>query len=105
MNEHINEFLTNLLPLYIKIEQKIREEIYKVKIIDENLPINCQKFKNRRRSSIKNYCVYDENQRVLNIEDNDTIFKNYIKKIEKKFEINEGGFIMRNDYNKNFFQK
>lgn len=41
--EHLTEFMLNLLPIFIKLEKKIRLQVKKMKYIDSNiLPDNCQ---------------------------------------------------------------
>ena len=90
--EHLTELMVNLLPLFIEYERKIHYQIKKLKFIDSNLyPENCQKY--TRKNSTENFFIKDE--------ENDDKYKKRIQKIDKMFDINEGGFIKMNNYNMN----
>jgi CRP-like cAMP-binding protein len=44
LDEHLKEFMVNLLPLFIELEDKIHTQIDSIKYIDCNIiPFNCQK--------------------------------------------------------------
>ena len=95
LDEHLKEFMVNLLPLFIELEDKIHTQIDSIKYIDYNIiPYNCQKYKNNNK-----------NIGSLDITENDNIFTKQIQKIEKKFEINEGGFIKMNEHNYNLHKQ
>ena len=92
---HLKEFMINLLPLFIELEDKIQKQIDSIKYIDYNIiPYNCQKYKNNNKNSGS-----------LDITENDNIFTKKIQKIEKKFDINEGGFIKMNEHNYNLHKQ
>ena len=94
--EHLTEFMLNLLPLFIKLEKKIRLQVKKMKYIDSNiLPDNCQKFNKKCNSST---CFYRD-------EENDSVYKRNIVKIDNMFQFNEGGFIKMNDFNMRLYRK
>lgn len=93
LNEHLDEFLINLLPLFVNLEQQIYDEMKQIKYIDQNiLPSNCQKFKSPRNLKMREFWDYNENQQI-------------IEKIEKNLQINEGGFIKLNDFNINLYKQ
>jgi CRP-like cAMP-binding protein len=94
--EHLTEFMLNLLPSFIKLEKRIRLQVKKMKYIDSNvLPDNCQKFKNKGNSAT---CFYRD-------EENDSVYKRNIVKIDNMFQFNEGGFIKMNDFNMKLCRK
>ena len=94
--EHLTEFMLNLLPMFIKLEKKIRLQVKKMKYIDSNLlPDNCQKFNKKSNSST---CFYRD-------EENDSVYKRNIVKIDNMFQFNEGGFIKMNDFNMRLYRK
>ena len=91
LEEHLQEFMLNLIPLFFDLEEKIHAKIEKIKYIDSNIvPNSCRKYKN-----------YDKSKKFIGIdtEENDDTFIKQIKKIENKFDLNEGGFIKRNNKN------
>jgi len=95
LGEHLKEFMVNLLPLFIELENKIHKQIDSIKYIDYNIiPYNCQKYKNNNK-----------NIGALDTTENDNIFTKQIQKIEKKFDINEGGFIKMNEHNFNLHKQ
>jgi hypothetical protein len=54
LDEHLKEFMVNLLPLFIELEDKIHTQIDSIKYIDYNIiPYNCQKYK---KNNNKNIC-------------------------------------------------
>ena len=94
--EHLTEFMLNLLPIFIKLEKRIRLQVKKMKYIDSNvLPDNCQKFNNKRNSAT---CFFRD-------EENDSVYKRNIVKIDNMFQFNEGGFIKMNDFNMKLCRK
>jgi len=67
-----------------------------MKYIDSNiLPDNCQKFNKKCNSST---CFYRD-------EENDSVYKRNIVKIDNMFQFNEGGFIKMNDFNMRLYRK
>jgi hypothetical protein len=89
--ERLKELMINLLPEFIKLEKKIHSRIKHMKYIDNKIvPLNCQKFKIDKRKK-KNL--------VLNPLENNEVFFKEIKKINDKFDVNEGGFIKMNEFN------
>ena len=96
MKENLNRFLISLLPIFIQIEKEIHLRFKQIKNIDNMIPENCQIYK------IKNDKI-DKNS--INQLDNDRTFIKEIKKINQKFEVNEGGFIQMNDFNMNLNHK
>ena len=94
--EHLTEFMLNLLPIFIKLEKKIRLQVKKMKYIDSNiLPDNCQKYNKKGNSA---NCFYRD-------EENDSVYKRNIVKIDNMFQFNEGGFIKMNDFNMKLCRK
>ena len=95
-DEHLSEFMLNLLSIFIDFEKIIRTHIKKVKYIDINiLPETCQKYS--KKYSKGNYLITDE--------ENDKVYKKNIQNIDEKFDVNEGGFIKVNDFNIKLHQK
>ena len=95
-DEHLSEFMLNLLSIFIDFERIIHMHIKKVKYIDSNvLPENCQKY--AKKYSKGNFLSTDE--------ENDKVYKKYIQNIDEKFDVNEGGFIKVNDFNMKLHQK
>ena len=90
IKENINQFLINLLPIFIQTEKEIHARFKQIKSIDKLMPENCQIFKYKNLET-------DENS--LSLLDNNKEFINEIKKINQKFDVNEGGFIKMNDFN------
>jgi len=89
--ERLKELMINLLPEFIKLEREIHSRIKHIKYIDNKVvPLNCQKFKVDKRKK-KNL--------VLNPLENNEVFFKEIKKINDKFDVNEGGFIKMNEFN------
>ena len=89
--ERLKELMVNLLPEFIKLEKEIHSRIKHIKYIDNKIvPLNCQKFKIDKRKK-KNL--------VLNPLENNEVFFKEIKKINDKFDVNEGGFIKMNEFN------
>ena len=89
--ERLKELMVNLLPEFIKLEKEIHSRIKHIKYIDNKvIPLNCQKFKVDQRKK-KNL--------VLNPLENNEVFFKEIKKINDKFDVNEGGFIKINEFN------
>ena len=94
LDEHLKEFMLNLIPLFLELEEKIHNQIDKIKYIDFNiLPYYCQKYNNLHK--------YNKYIEYIDTNENDDTFIKFIKKIENKFDINEGGFIKMNKYNLN----
>ena len=97
LDEHLKEFMLNLIPLFFNLEENIHKQIDKIKYIDYNIiPNSCKKYKNENR--INKYLGLDTNE-------NDKTFLKHIKKIEDKFDINEGGFIKMNKNNIDLHKK
>ena len=97
LDEHLKELMLNLIPLFFDLEEKIHTQIDNIKYIDYNImPDSCKKYKNENRSN-----------RIIGIDstENDDTFSKQIKKIENKFEINEGGFIKMNKNNIDLHKK
>ena len=91
LEEHLKEFMLNLIPLYFELEEKIHIQIDNIKYIDSNIVPNlCQKYKNQNNKNTE-----------IDMDENDETFIKQIKKIENKFDKNEGGFIKMNNYNNN----
>ena len=96
IKDNINQFMLNLLPLFIKSEREIHARINQIRYIDNIIPENCQKYKYKNDKS---------NDNILSPYDNHKKFIKEIKKINNKFEVNEGGFIKMNDFNLNLSLK
>ena len=90
IKENINQFLISLLPIFIQTEKEIHARFKQIKSIDKLMPENCQIFK---------YKNFDNDENSLSLLDNNKEFINEIKKINQKFDVNEGGFIKMNDFN------
>ena len=90
IKENINRFLINLLPIFIQIEKEIYLRLKQIKNIDNMIPENCQLYKFNNDKTFKDS--------INNLENNKKYIKE-IKKINQKFEVNEGGFIKMNDFN------
>ena len=94
LEEHLKEFMLNLIPLFFELEEKIHTQIDNIKYIDSNIVPNlCQKYKNQNNKDTE-----------IDTDENDETFLKQIKKIENKFDKNEGGFVKMNNYN-NILQK
>ena len=94
LDEHLKEFMLNLIPLFLELEERIHNQIDKIKYLDFNiLPYNCQKYNNIHK--------YNKFIEYIDTNENDETFIKFIKKIENKFDINEGGFIKMNQHNLN----
>ena len=75
LDEHLKEFMLNILPLFIELEEKIHIQIDKIKYIDNSIiPYSCQKFKNNNK--------FNNFSNPIDIAENDKVFVNQIKKIE-----------------------
>ena len=97
LDEHLKEFMLNLIPLFFDMEEKISKQIDQIKYIDYNIiPNSCKKYKNANK--VNKYIGLD-------IDENDETFLKHIKKIEDKFDINEGGFIKMNNNNNDLHKK
>ena len=97
LEEHLKEFMLNLMPLFFDLEEKIHRQIENIKYIDYNIiPNSFQKYKNENK--VSKYLGFDTDE-------NDETFIKQIKKIENKFDINEGGFIKMNKKNINLHKK
>ena len=90
VKENINQFLLSLLPIFIQTEKEIHSRFKQIKNMDNMMPENCQIFKYKNDET-------DENS--LSLLDNNKKFINEIRKINQKFDVNEGGFIKMNDFN------
>ena len=90
IKENINQFLISLLPIFIQTEKEIHARFKQIKSIDKLMPENCQIFK---------YKNFENDENSLSLLDNNREFINEIKKINQKFDVNEGGFIKMNDFN------
>ena len=89
-DEHLSEFMLNILPVFIDSERIIHSHIKKVKYIDSNVvPEACQKYS--RKYTKGNFLFTDE--------ENDKVYRKCIQNIDEKFDVNEGGFIKVNDFN------
>ena len=94
IKENINQFLNNLLPPFIQSEKEIHSRIKKIKNIDNKIQEKCQIVK-----------LKDNNNNLLNQLEDDKQYIKEIKKINKNFDTNEGGFIKMNDFNINLTSK
>ena len=94
IKENINQFLNNLLPPFIQSEKEIHSRIKKIKNIDNKIQEKCQIVK-----------LKDNNNNLLNQLEDDKQYIREIKKINKNFDTNEGGFIKMNDFNINLTSK
>ena len=90
VKENINQFLLSLLPIFIQTEKEIHSRFKQIKNMDNMMPENCQIFK---------YKNHETNENSLSLLDNNKKFINEIRKINQKFDVNEGGFIKMNDFN------
>ena len=87
IKDNINRFLLNLLPLFIKLEKEIHSRFKRI-IKMSNIIQSNNSLKN---NDIDNFDLLDNNKEYIN----------EIKKINKKFDVNEGGFIKMNNLNIN----
>ena len=94
IKENINQFLNNLLPPFIQSEKEIHSRIKKIKNIDNKIQEKFQIVK-----------LKDNNNNLLNQLEDDKQYIREIKKINKNFDTNEGGFIKMNDFNINLTSK
>ena len=83
IKDNINKFLLNLLPLFIQSEKYIHSRFKQIR-----------KIENKMQTNYKNNNI--DNLSLLN---NNKYYINEIQKINKKLDINEGGFIIVNDFN------
>ena len=83
IKDNVNKFLLNLLPLFIQSEKDIHSRFKQIR-----------KIENKMQTNYKNNNI--DNLSLLN---NNKYYINEIQKINKKFDINEGGFIIVNDFN------
>lgn len=83
IKENINKFLLNLLPLFIQSEKEIHSRFKQIR-----------KIENKMQTNYKNNIFED-----LSLFDNNKYYINEIHKINRKLDINEGGFIKVNDLN------
>ena len=83
IKDNINKFLLNLLPLFIQSEKDIHSRFKQIR-----------KIENKMQTNYKNNNI--DNLSLLN---NNKYYINEIQKINKKLDINEGGFIIVNDFN------
>ena len=94
IDSHLNEFMLNLLPIFLQNEKDIHSRIKQIKFIDNNIiPLNCQKLKLKNNNITKNLSISPL--------ENDEVFIKQIQKINNKFDTNEGGFIKMNEFNIN----
>ena len=94
-DDHLNEFMLNLLPIFIDFEKTIHTHIKKIKYIDCNvLPEACQKYSKK----------YIKGNNLFIEEENDKVYKKTIQNIDEKFDVNEGGFIKVNEFNMKLHQ-
>ena len=88
VDDHLKEFMINLLPKFFQDEREIHSRIKQIKYIDNNIiPLNCKKYK-----------INDNANNYLSLENNGNVIKK-IRKINDKFDTNEGGFIIMNNFN------
>ena len=87
---HLKELMLNLLPLFVKLEKQIYLRIKNKKIVSKKLIP--KSLMTTKKNKTKLY---------INEEGNDKIYKNNIQRINESFDLNEGGFIKNNEYNKN----
>ena len=83
IKDNIKKFLLNLLPLFIQSEKDIHSRFKQIR-----------KIENKMQTNYKNNNI--DNLSLLN---NNKYYINEIQKINKKLDINEGGFIIVNDFN------
>ena len=83
IKDNVNKFLLNLLPLFIQSEKDIHSRFKQIR-----------KIENKMQTNYKNNNI--DNLSLLN---NNKYYINEIQKINKKLDINEGGFIIVNDFN------
>ena len=95
LDEHLKELMINLMPYFFKLDEKIHEQLDKITLLYYNIqPRAFQKI--RTRNKLHKYDKYIDS---LKIEENEKTFLKQIKKINKKFETNEAGFIKMNKKN------
>ena len=95
LDEHLKELMINLMPYFFKLDEKIHEQLDKITLLYYNIqPKVFQKI--RTRNKMYRYDKYIDS---LKIEENEKTFLKQIKKINKKFETNEAGFIKMNKKN------
>ena len=88
VDDHLKELMINLLPKFFQDEKEIHSRIKQIKYIDNNIiPLNCKKYK-----------INDNANNYLSLENNGNVIKK-IRKINDKFDTNEGGFIIMNNFN------
>ena len=87
IKDNINRFLLNLLPLFIKLEKEIHSRFKRIIKMDNRIQSN----NSLKNNDIDNFDLLDNNKEYIN----------EIKKINKKFDVNEGGFIKMNNLNIN----
>ena len=87
IKDNINRFLLNLLPLFIKLEKEIHSRFKRIIKMDNGIQSN----NSLKNNDIDNFDLLDNNKEYIN----------EIKKINKKFDVNEGGFIKMNNLNIN----
>ena len=88
VDDHLKEFMINLLPKFFQDEKEIHSRIKQIKYIDNNIiPLNCKKYK-----------INDNANNYLSLENNGNVIKK-IRKINDKFDTKEGGFIIMNNFN------
>ena len=87
---HLKELMIKLLPFFVKLERQIYLRIKKMKIANKKL-------------IPETYKIMKENKTKLypNEEEDNETYKSHIQKINDNFDLNEGGFIKNNEYNKN----
>ena len=95
LDEHLKELMINLMPYFFKLDEKIHEQIDKISLLNYKIqPSAFQKI--RTRNKFYRYNKYIDS---LKIEENEKTFLKQIKKINKKFDTNEAGFIKMNKKN------
>jgi hypothetical protein len=95
LDEHLKELMINLMPYFFKLDEKIRQHIDKINILNYNLlPKTIKKYTTRNK-----FFRYNKYIDSLKIEENEKSVIKQLKKIRKKFDINEAGFIKMNKNN------
>ena len=87
IKDNINRFLLNLLPLFIKSEKEIHSRFKKINKMVNRIQSN----NSLKKNDIDNFDFLVNNKQYIN----------EIKKINEKFDVNEGGFIKMNNLNIN----
>ena len=95
LDEHLKELMINLMPYFFRLDENLHQQMDKITFLNYNLqPKTFQKIRTRNKFNIYNKYIDS-----LKIEENEKSFLKQIKKIDKKFETNEAGFVTMNEKN------